>query len=761
MRMLPRKVVLASGLLLASVLSAQTGNPALDEATAAYRQGKTAEAEQILETILKKQPDELDALVLMGIVLDTEQHYQDAETYYQLALKITPVSAQVLNDVGNHYLSSGDRNRARDMYLKAIAIDAHHVNANLQLAQISVDDKQGQHALNYLSHVSSDANSEPGVLLLQARALALCGRCTESSEILKKFGNQPSDPAVQFSAGMALAECKLYSAAEEAFSRALDADPQNFDVLYNLGLAALRAEHVERAQSVLEIALRQRPYDPDTLYALAQVFWKREQPIQSAALLVRAQKAAPKRADIVLLLAQVSARLGFHEDSAAAYARYLELRPKDNVARREREVELVRAHRALKRTEPKQAVAVNGHDINPGSHTGLMNYLSLSPTDQRARYVARLREQSAADPSNSRLKISLATELFAEGDKNEALKTFEHLEPAALDPVLNAQCGRILIEFEQFGKARPYLESAVAAAPDLSAARLDLAIAVFQLQGADPALQVLDQTPVSDRKGDYYLLRAQILDAQGKVQDAATALNQGMRAAPTRASLYYQAAGFLLKHKLYHEAEALLAQASRILPDDRDLLLAQAVTLNLLRQNVDSENVLERIQARWPEWNRVYLLKGILQAIDLKYAEARQTLETAIALGANTPEAYYYEALAITNSAQPDLGAAQNAIQHALALTSQDPYIYLLAGKISLARKEYPNAIQHLLTATRLQPTLIPAHYALRHAYTAMGDEQKSQAEMETIKHIAGKTEGSEESPFSVEDFLFTVRPPG
>jgi tetratricopeptide (TPR) repeat protein len=197
------------------------------------------------------------------------------------------------------------------------------------------------------------------------------------------------------------------------------------------------------------------------------------------------------------------------------------------------------------------------------------------------------------------------------------------------------------------------------------------------------------------------------------------------------------------------------------LPNERELLLAQVVTLEMLRRNIDSAKLLAKIQARWPEWDRPYLLNGILQEIQLKSTDARQTLETAIALGANTPEAYYYQALAIMHAAPGDLESAQAAIQHAMALTSKDPYIYLLAGKVSLARKEYSVAIERLLEAIHLQPTLIPAHYALRDAYKALGDDQKSAAELEAIKHIASQSDTAEQSPFSMEDFLFTVRPPG
>jgi tetratricopeptide (TPR) repeat protein len=205
----------------------------------------------------------------------------------------------------------------------------------------------------------------------------------------------------------------------------------------------------------------------------------------------------------------------------------------------------------------------------------------------------------------------------------------------------------------------------------------------------------------------------------------------------------------------------LLKQAERILPDNRDLLLAQAVTLAIMPRDDDAQKVLAKIQARWPEWDRPYLLNGIILEIQLRSAEACSMLETAIALGANTPEAYYYKALAITHTAPDDLERAQATIARALALTQNDPYVYLLAGKISIARKQYSAAIEQLGRATTLLPTLIPAHYALRDAYKAVGDEGKWAAELQKIQQIADANAASDHSPFPVEEFVFTVRPPG
>ena len=114
---------------------------ALDEAAAAFEQGRADEADQKLNAVLKSHPADLRALLLKAAVLDSLERWGEAEGYYQRALKQAPHSAQALNNAANHYLASGDRSRARQLFLKAVANDPHHVNANLQLAQMSVEEK--------------------------------------------------------------------------------------------------------------------------------------------------------------------------------------------------------------------------------------------------------------------------------------------------------------------------------------------------------------------------------------------------------------------------------------------------------------------------------------------------------------------------------------------------------------------------------------------------------------------------------------------
>lgn len=884
---------------VSAIQAQQTEAAVLDQARSSFAQGNAAEADQKLDSILKDNPVNLGALSLKGIILDSQQHYAEADRYYRRALAIAPRSAQVLNNLGNHFLTLGDRAQARQFYLKAIAIDPQHANANLQLAQMSVDDKHGREALVYLNHLPEAAIGDAGTMLLKARALVFVGQCSDAAQALNNVeGKTGAAPGVAFSAGLVFAQCKLYDRAEASFSRALDAEPTNFDVLYNLGLASLEAGHSERATNVLQTALQQRPHDPDCLYGLARAYVQQHKPMDAAGLLAQAHKLAPQRADVLLLLAQVSAQLQFFVDAAQTYDAYLKLKPNDDAARRERGFMLACANQFKRgvpdlewyvRRHPRDAVgfyelgaaksvagdrssaftdlgraleldpelaqaryarallsiqeqrpAAAAEDLNaylqrqpndaralahlgqayldlgksneaadvlkhavevePTSpvvllqyrralirlgrtqeaeamlarlkqsesdsngrrpEAGLMQYLNLAPAERRSRYLAGLRAECSANRDDLACQLRLGRELFSEGATPEAIGIFEQLKSSATEPQLAAQCGRVLLDFEQYDLARPFLERALVSDPSLSNARLDLAIVRFHLQSPTAALAELDQTPPADRKGDYYLVRAQILDALGNVEGAVQALNHGMRVAPTRPDLYLQAAGFLVKHNLVHEALDLLQQASLVLPDAKEILLAQAVTLDLARREPDALKLLARIQTRWPEWDQPYVVSGMLLEIALKSAEARQTLENAIALGANTPEVYYYLARAILHATPDHLDAAQSAIQHAVELNPKDPYVLLLAGKISFEKKEYSKAVALLLAAKRLQPTLIPACYALRDTYKALGEEQKAAAEIDDIKRLAKANPQPDTNPFAIENFLFGVRPPG
>jgi tetratricopeptide (TPR) repeat protein len=319
-----------------------------------------------------------------------------------------------------------------------------------------------------------------------------------------------------------------------------------------------------------------------------------------------------------------------------------------------------------------------------------------------------------------------------------------------------------LLDREQYGPASEFLVLAVAGDPSKADVRIDLVIAVFHSQGPEAGLRVLDAMPAEQRKGDYFLLRAQLLDALRRPQEAAEALNRGIQSTPTRPDLYFQAALFMVDHSQVQEMLDFLAKADRVVPNNPQLWLTRAIGLAILHRTDQAAALLAKIESLWPEWYMPYLVHGVILAYSLRGVEAKPLLETAIALGAHQAIAYYHLASAMLTAEPADVSGAKAAIREALALNPKDSYIQSLAGKIAYLGKDYPMALEHLHAALEIWPDMIEAHETLSATYRALGDKDKSVEELKTILRIKQQNPGAIQiTPFPTDDLLFTVGEPG
>jgi tetratricopeptide (TPR) repeat protein len=875
----------------------QGTNPGYAQAATLLRQGRQAEAEQVLRAGLRRHPDDVPALGLLGTILDGEKRFDEAEKIYARAVKIAPNSTSLLNNLGNHYAARGQPERARAAYLSVIETDPHHANANLHLAQISVAQKDGQEALRYLDNLLEPDRSSPVAQLLWAEALHGSGQDAPSLVILDQLQKQyAKNSSVTFSVGLTFAKWGRYEEAETAFEKALGGDPKDITILYNVGLAATHAGHLDRAEGAFESVLKQRPEDVDALTGLARVYAAEGHDGRAVELLNKAHRLAPESAEVLLALAQVEGKRGRYEESAKALEGYLHLEPNDSIAKRElafalahtvqfnrgvaqltsyvdanpqdpvgfyelaltestgegekalhhldqaiaidpnllparyaravvnyqagkpaesvsdldfllernsndfraldllgqarialnqdqeavtlfrRAMQLapndpqVLMHysRALLRTDQKEeAKAVLGKVDQMGVRyrpIRLFQHASVPPQDETTESIASLERQVRANRADINLRVRLAEAQLASGQTVKARASFAQILEATPDVTILAGCGKALLESQQYADARRFLEKAVASPAVPPEVRLDFATAVFYTSGADPALIALDQTPGGERQGDWYLLAAQFLGSMGKDKEAIAELNQGFAASPGRPDLCFEAARFLLNHHHYREAVDLLGKAVEIFPADPRLLLCQAIAYSFLDQTEESERLLAEIELRWPDWSRPYLFNGIILVELHRAAEAKPLIETAIALGDANALAYFNLALADQDNSPPDTNAAQAAISRAVTLAPEDPYVQWLAGKVAYTRKDYAGALNHLQTALHFWPDMVEAHMQLSATYRALGEKEKSVAELKEVSRIKESKRSVGQTPrrpaSSTEDLLLSVRPP-
>jgi tetratricopeptide (TPR) repeat protein len=204
----------------------------------------------------------------------------------------------------------------------------------------------------------------------------------------------------------------------------------------------------------------------------------------------------------------------------------------------------------------------------------------------------------------------------------------------------------------------------------------------------------------------------------------------------------------------------VLGRADKIIPGEPKLLLTRAIGFELLREHEEALALLAQLEAQEPTWYLPYEIQGIILAIRIRPKEARAALETAIALGANDPQAYFYLASAIIQANTEDAEEAQKALERALALDPKDPFIQSLAGRIAYLRKDYPVALQHLQAALAIWPDMIEAHQTMSGTYRALGQKEKAVEELKTVLRIKQENPTADQSlPFSIGDMLFSLGP--
>lgn len=430
-------------------------------------------------------------------------------------------------------------------------------------------------------------------------AAAQMGKFEDGLRDLEWFAaRHPDDAFGQYELGMARSRDDAPRGLAH-LDKALTADPGLVAALSARGSLYYQLGKPEAAVADLESAAALRPDDAVILDRLGQTYQALDRTADAVRVLRRAAELAPGDSKIVLHFARALADAGETAESRAVMERFRQLGP---VARK-------------------------------GVPAGLVDYLTLTPDQRRADYRTRVEKAAREHSSDAGAQMEYLKLLLDDGKPDQAAgvaRTIAGLKPGA---VVLADAGRALLEARQYAAAKAVLENAGASAD----VKLDLAIASFHAESAAAGLRQSDQVSEGERKGDYYLARAQMLDAAGRTKDAAAAIELALRSAPKRAEMYRDTAVPLIRNGHAAQAIRLLDEAARQLPRDRELLLLRAIAMELGGRAADSERALSEIQNRWPEWHAIWLAHGLVLQTHEHPEEARKALETAIALGAPTP----------------------------------------------------------------------------------------------------------------------------
>ena len=210
---------------------------ALNEGFGSYQRGDINQAEDVCKKILKKKPNNADALHLLGMIYFQRSDYDLAITYILKAVDIDPNFAEALNNLGNIFQKMNRLDEAISCYQKALKLNPNLVQTYLNLGIVLHDTGKIDEALDCYRRVIELKPDHFGAHNNLGLALQKQGKTDESIACYRK--------ALQINPQFADAYNNLANAYKEkgqlddakfSYQRAIDLNPRYAEAFHNLGI---------------------------------------------------------------------------------------------------------------------------------------------------------------------------------------------------------------------------------------------------------------------------------------------------------------------------------------------------------------------------------------------------------------------------------------------------------------------------------------------------------------------------------------------
>lgn len=123
--------------------------------------GKKEDATAMLNNLLSKKPDYLDASMLLGDILCSQELYKEALNVYTSALRHSPNNYDLYYNMGIVYTMLNDFESSKTCYEKAALINSLLYNAYYNLGQINLIEMDLDEAEKYFNKCLESKEHEP------------------------------------------------------------------------------------------------------------------------------------------------------------------------------------------------------------------------------------------------------------------------------------------------------------------------------------------------------------------------------------------------------------------------------------------------------------------------------------------------------------------------------------------------------------------------------------------------------------------------
>jgi tetratricopeptide (TPR) repeat protein len=232
-----------------------------DEAVEAYQQAATL------------QPKDPEPHLSLGLLLEKQNRFADAELEYKQALGLDPSSTDALTGLANIYMRGHRFTEAEAVLRKLVTLHPDDANAHLQLGRMLAADGQNDNAIVELQSALKLAPGDGEVQRDLAEVYASGGKYDQAeAQYRSLLSTRPNDAELHLGLGQLLLKQKKFPQAQHELLAAINLKP-NLDAAYgDLAFAADENKNYELTIKVLDARAKLVPEVPVTYFLRATAY---------------------------------------------------------------------------------------------------------------------------------------------------------------------------------------------------------------------------------------------------------------------------------------------------------------------------------------------------------------------------------------------------------------------------------------------------------------------------------------------------------
>ncbi|MCH8096280.1 MAG: tetratricopeptide repeat protein [Proteobacteria bacterium] len=232
----------------------------LGSAANQHETGELEEAEKGYRTVLTVEPENTDALQLLGVLRHQQGDSNEAIRLIKKALKRDPDSPQCHHNLASVFNSLGRVDEAEKHFRKAVALDPNEAKYHANLGIVMGQKGREEEAIEcFEKALRADpewpaANRELGGILLRRQHYEKAERCLRA---YLECGDE--DPIVTSNLGFVLQKMGRLDEAEEMYLKATELETGSAELHHNIRNIMIQQGRSEEARELLRQQLRNHP----------------------------------------------------------------------------------------------------------------------------------------------------------------------------------------------------------------------------------------------------------------------------------------------------------------------------------------------------------------------------------------------------------------------------------------------------------------------------------------------------------------------